>query len=102
MTLEDVLYIPDLTYNLISVRGLNKIGNDVIFRRDGYITLVEDNGVEYDIGCTIGNLYHLDDMIVNDYDMVLVMENNKKIDQSVLWHHHLGHLGQSLTTTLVK
>ena len=59
INLEDVLCVPKLHHNLISVRVLNKSGNDVTFKSDGDIIQIDDDNNIIKIGQAIGDLFHL-------------------------------------------
>ena len=59
LNLENVLCIPDFQHNLISVRALNKSGNDVIFKSDGTVSISDDDNNNTQIGHAIGDLFHL-------------------------------------------
>src|ERR1700691_2170924 len=59
LKLDNVLCVPDLQHNLISVRALNKSGNDVIFGSDGAVSISDDDNKNTQIGQAISDLYHL-------------------------------------------
>ena len=58
MHLQNVLRVPNLKKNLVSVRALNKDGNDVLFKRDGTVILT-NNESSRQIGHAIGDLYRV-------------------------------------------
>ena len=96
-TLHDVLHVPELKHNLLSVRALTKDGNDVIFKRDGDVELIND--VEsHVIGHAVGDLYQL----LADRDALIAETTKPKIDDYTLWHHRLGHPGRKILQTLPK
>ena len=60
LNLENVLYIPDLQHNLISVWALTKSRHRVIFENDGTVNINDvDNNSTTKIGNAIGDLFHL-------------------------------------------
>jgi Reverse transcriptase (RNA-dependent DNA polymerase)/Retrotransposon gag protein/Integrase core domain/Chromo (CHRromatin Organisation MOdifier) domain/GAG-pre-integrase domain len=94
-TLQNVLYVPKLQHNLISVRALTKEGNDILFKRDGTVKLVNDNET-YEIGQAIGNIYQL--KMKNNHLATIASKDIK--NETLLWHHHLGHPGQKTLLSL--
>ena len=95
LNLKDVLYVPDLHHNLISVRALNKSGNDVIFKHDGTVINVDETDNTTKIGQTIGDLFHLS----TEANLV---NSNRSLDEYALWHHRLGHPSRKVLRTMTK
>ena len=97
--LQDALYVPELRQNLLSVRALTKEGNDVIFRRNGTVELVEDNSDEpITIGRAVGDLYQLNENEnESDYAMFTVQESAENHE---LWHHRLGHPSRKILSIM--
>lgn len=85
--LKEVLYLPKLRNNLLSVTRLSKSGIEIVFRGSN-VEFVK-NGMIFAKGIQQSNLY------------ILKLEISEKIAcncQSVegeLWHKRLGHLGSS-------
>ncbi len=59
INLEDVLCIPKLHHNLISMQALNKSRHDVTFKSDGNVIQIDDNNNIIKIGQAIGDLFYL-------------------------------------------
>lgn len=97
--LNDVLYVPKVQHNLISVKALNQARHDITFTRDGsVISISDDAGGPVKIGELIGNLFHL----TNDKETYLTCGtepigdacSTKPISEYILWHNRLGHPGK--------
>lgn len=95
LTLDNVLYVPALKHNLLSVSALNKTGNDITFTRDGIVKLTDKNYDTQVIGKAHSNLYHLTSDETDIGDEIHTALTTSKIDPYVLWHHRLGHPGHS-------
>src|SRR5271163_673564 len=93
--LQNVLYVPELQHNLLSVRALTKDGGkDVIFKKDGTVETVDDDNNSYKIGQAIGDLYQL-----TDQNALSARSTN---DEYSLWHHRFGHAGRNVIMSLSK
>src|ERR1700677_3998881 len=87
--LNNVLYIPELYSDLISVRALTKEGKKVLFNEDGTVETIGDNNI-CQIGYTVNNSYQLDVS-----SMVATSSRNTTLNNEyILWHHQFGHAGQ--------
>ena len=92
LTLTNVLLIPTMGVNVISVRQLCSKGYQVIFQQENCV--VKKGGVEYLRARKTGGLYQLviHDLPVSSIERALAMvESNSKL---TLWHHRLGHLNE--------
>ena len=89
ISLQNVLYIPKLRHNLLSVPALNQDGKDVHFLRDGTVTMTDAN-TTYDIGHSVGNLRYLSDS-PEAYNTTSTTEGDYH-----LWHYRLGHPGSHI------
>ena len=90
LKLKNVLCIPDLQHNLISIRVLNKSGNDITFKSDGTVVSInDDDNNMMTIGHAIGDLFHLS----MQEEAYLAEMSTRIFDEYLLWHHRLGHLG---------
>ncbi len=78
INLEDVLCIPKLHHNLISVRALNKSGHEVTFKSDGNVIQIDDDNNIIKIGQAIGDLFHL------STEGAYLTESNQSIDTYTL------------------
>ena len=92
LTLHDVLLVPELRHNLISVRALNRGGLDVSFRRDGTVLIADQDDVSYEIGQTVGDIHQL--------TPPKAYTATKKPDNHILWHHRLGHPNQKILDSI--
>ena len=82
LNLENVLCIPDLQHNHISVRTLTKSRHRVIFENDGMVNINDiDNNSTTKIGHAIGDLFHL------SMDEAYLANANEAFDKYALWHH---------------
>ena len=94
ITLTNVLYVPDMRKNLISVNGINKNGHSTVFNDiGGYIKLKNRNytiPMERD-----GKLY-----VIRSFSSQIKEEinysNNVKEDSLEIWHQRLGHIGKEV------
>ena len=87
-TLRNVLYAPELQYNLVSVRALTKDGKDVLFKQDGTVETIDENNYSHKIGQTIGDLYQMDDQ-----NALTTIARSANMDEYALWHHRFRHMG---------
>lgn len=100
INMNDVLYIPQLSLNLLSLRRLENTGKKIIFHDRRVI--VEHNGEVVASGQQLGRLYCMDLVCeksnVNNNALV-TGKVSKKLE---LWHHRFGHLGNDNLVKLVK
>lgn len=92
--LQDVLYVPDFQYNLISVGKLvSTSGAKVLF--DGNKCLLQDQSNEMVLGTLQTNLYMLDigfcskNKLINNDAIACKATTEKKLYE--IWHERLGH-----------
>lgn len=98
-TLENVLYAPEVPYNLLSVRRLQEAGMTVIFN---------PTGVKINKGrCTILTGKPLKDLFMVSFKINKNMVNlscqintSKSIKNYKIWHERLGHIGRNKFTDL--
>ncbi|KAH9101334.1 hypothetical protein LEN26_015723 [Aphanomyces euteiches] len=103
VTLQDVLFIPNLQYNLFSLSRVTDRGFNSQFQRNAcYITREE---VVYAQGVKHDNLYYLD--IANPLPTqssstphvgLSLLTNSATPTQADLWHARLGHISVKYTT----
>lgn len=101
--IEDVLYIPELSLNLLSLRRLENSGKKVIFF-GGRVTVEADNEVVA-TGRQHGRLYCMDFECVkmrNENTTSSALMTGKVSKQLELWHQRFGHLGNENLQKLVK
>jgi hypothetical protein len=84
---QDVLYVPGLRKNFLSVSVMEDRGFSVIFQRGKVLICLEGASPDTTvvIGVREGNLYRLQGKLVQD----LVHDNDNLCE---LWHRRLGHL----------
>ena len=88
-SLEDVLYVPKLTYNLISVSKVTKAGNHVSFNElQGCIR--DSRGELIAVASKMGNLYYLNSEPLNNCQVNAVSDSSRES----IWHRRFGHLGE--------
>ena len=95
-TLKDVLYVPDLSYNLLSVSRATKAGKTVDFSEAG-CEIVDGSQRLIATGSREGSLYFLD-CSGNDRQQANVAGS---VSQEKLWHRRYGHLGMQNLERLV-
>ena len=69
--LRNVLHVPSLHHNLLSVRALTKDGNDVLFKQSGEVKLIQSNNL------------HGDSLIHGDKQLLHGDKNSLKIGEAV-------------------
>ncbi|KAL2228492.1 UNVERIFIED_CONTAM: Retrovirus-related Pol polyprotein from transposon RE1 [Sesamum indicum] len=109
--LKDVLYVPGLKFNLLSV---SKICNNTSIRFEFIQShcIVQDHMTNevLAIGCQIGKLYIIKDQHFDKNHIKKIMESCSELGLSVLsissetWHRRLGHASQNVMmhTGLIK
>lgn len=100
VNMEDVLFIPELSLNLLSLRRLENTGKRVIFF-DGCVT-VEDDGEVVATGRQLGRLYCMNLICEKREDNGEALVTGKVSKKMELWHHRFGHLGNDNLVKLVK
>lgn len=95
LNMMDVLYVPDIRHNLLSVRKLTNAGVEVKFLRDKAIIL--RNGELIATAFLYGNLYELN-ISINGISSALSSDSK----DAVLWHRRLGHIGENGLRKLEK
>ena len=93
-----VLYVPDLTSNLFSVRAVTEKGVSVEFKNTKcYIHGL--NGAVKGIGLLQGKLFELQCVAVCEERAAVASDGPNEMD---LWHQRLAHVGPQLLTRIVK
>lgn len=95
---SDVLYVPDLRANLISVARITDKGNKIIFGKRGAV-IIGKNGKAKLRAQRVGNLYYIQEKgnVARN-----ISYNNNDTYQFKLWHERLGHLNARDLMYLVK
>uniref|UniRef100_A0A8D8G2M5 Copia protein n=2 Tax=Culex pipiens TaxID=7175 RepID=A0A8D8G2M5_CULPI len=99
INIEKVLFIPDLSVNLLSLRKMGESGLKVVFYNGTVI--VENAGQTVAVGKQSGKLYCMDfDLKPQRSDRAMV---TGQVEQQVgLWHLRYGHLGNDNLLKLAK
>lgn len=92
--LEDVLYCPDASYNLLSVRKLQQKGMSIIFDERGVEIMRDGKTIMY--GKPLNNLismvFNITGKRVNLFNSYM---SNKIVNSYELWHRRLGYIGKT-------
>ena len=89
--LQDVLYVPSLSYNLVSVSKATKSGKTVTFDEDGCHILDESQKLIANAK-RVGNLYYLS-YVDSGHHANPTVESSSVASKEVTWHKRYGHLG---------
>ena len=90
--MKNVLYVPDLAYNLLSVSKASDGDNTVEFKGDKCkITDSEDKLLA--TGSRIGELYFVDLEIKVENEFAYAATEPSKPSKNKIWHSRYGHLG---------
>ena len=104
ITLRNVLYVPDLSYNLLSVAKATDSGKQVTFDDNGCDIKVKRTGKILLQAVKRRSLYYVNtstkEKKVTQY--AYSMETPEPISNERLWHSRYGHLGDQSLTKLVK
>jgi hypothetical protein len=95
ISLKEVLYLPDLGKNLLSVRAMVKLGALVTFESD--VCKVTRNSKLLALGEMCGKLYML--KVIRGNEEINVAKEDPDLH---LWHCRYGHLGMDHITKLVN
>ena len=94
LVVHDVLYVPDLSTNLISIGKLNKKGFKIVFEDDKCrIHLSQETIIECKQSAENDNLFELPINEKED-DEKHALNTMSKTNNWRLWHYRLGHLGE--------
>eukprot|EP00795_Rhopilema_esculentum_P014459 gene14460-biopygen4243 len=93
--LAEVLFVPDLAKNLLSISAIVKRNLSVVFNEDKCLILNSD-GETLGLGRKDRKLFILDCLPMNE----LAHEANSADDSLQLWHQRFGHLGVKNLKTL--
>ena len=98
--LQDVLYVPSLSYNLVSVSKATKSGKTVTFDEDGCHILDESQKLIVNAK-RVGNLYYLS-YVDSGHHANPTVESSSVASKEVTWHKRYGHLGVQNLQKLAK
>ena len=88
--LRDVLYVPKLSYNLLSVSKAAEAGKVTQFTEDK-CEIIGANQRVIALAIRLGSLYYLDCNAQTVKQEINVTESQES--QECLWHQRFGHLG---------
>lgn len=97
-TVNEVLYVPELQYNLFSIRRVGKLGMRITFERDQVKIVRNDEVVA--VGSVAGKLYVLNAMVKRGHVNEALVSSS--LSQYELWHRRFGHIGKSGLRKLVR
>jgi hypothetical protein len=86
----DVLYVPELSYNLWSITKATEHGKTVKFDKSNCV--IVSNGEIIGSATKTGSLYYLNCQMINSYQRVNTV---KEGDSAKLWHQRFGRLNVS-------
>ena len=88
--LKDVMHVPGLKKNLVSVAMLEEIGYDIVFNDEKYFLRHKTMGQTKRIWIRVKNLYKLE--VDGCAAMMGKAEEVVSQDEGELWHRRLDHL----------
>ena len=92
--LVDVLYVPALGKNILSVSAVTKRGNTVSFEK-GKCSILNSSGIEIGSGKLQGKLFNLNAKVQLTYEAKFVDQQTEEI-----WHNRYGHLNHKSLRSL--
>ena len=92
--LRNVLFVPKLAYNLLSVSKAAEAGRTTQFDESGCQIFNSDMNV-IAVAKRVGNLYYLE--CQENHSLSVMMQSNER-----LWHRRFGHLGENGLVKLAK
>lgn len=99
ITLYNVLYVPKLTCNLLSVSQLESTGKSVIFK-NGHVTILDEDGTVIAHGNKSNGVYCLNFALCTNAEKSLAVKTTG--EDFPTWHRRYGHLGESNLVKLTK
>ena len=94
-TISNVLFIPQLTNNLFSVKAATKHGHVVLFN-DAECWVRCPEGRKVQLGLANGKLYEMRCKVIHDSAAIV---HEKEVD---MWHKRLGHVNERTLKEMVK
>ena len=98
-TLQDVLFVPDLAYNLLSVTSAAKRGKVTTFF-ESMCEIKDAKSRMVASGHREGSLYYLD--YEGATQQVHSIRSNEIVKKGTIWHRRFGHLGVQSLQSLAK
>ena len=102
VTVRDVLYVPELSYNLLSVSKATDSGKQVLFQGDK--CEIKNRRDEILLQATKHRgLYYVDTIEEeNTTEFATCAETSEPVSKERVWHSRYGHLGDQSLSKLVK
>ena len=97
--LHDVLYVPKLSYNLLSVSKATELGKTTRFG-EASCQILDANRKLIAVATRIGDLYYLN--CRTDHQQFNTAESKSWETKEDIWHRHFGHLGVRNLQKLAK
>ncbi|MCO5609052.1 hypothetical protein L7F22_063273 [Adiantum nelumboides] len=102
LCLPDVLYVPGIKKNLLSVSSLAKNGLRVIFEDDKCIVRDRDNGYSLITTSTLENGLFVLDRYEKQMQACIAKTKTQAMQDAELWHARFGHVGYGSLMTLQR
>ena len=99
LTLNNVMYVPDIRKNLASGSLLNKHGFRMVFESDKFV--LTKNGLFVGKGYECGGMFKLNVMTVKP-NINKASSSAYLIESSTLWHGRLGHVNYDSIRRLIN
>ena len=90
LSVTGVFNVPDLSYNLFSVRQLVELGYRIIFDYSGCIVQDQRTGQEIGTGPRVGRMFLVDNLRLPLLAPVSIVAVSS-VPSFALWHAQLGH-----------
>lgn len=97
--LHDVLYVPNLTYNLLSVSKAAESGKTAEFSKTN-CRFLDAKKKLIAVGMRLGSLYYLD--CLTSCQHANAAECSHEESREEVWHRRFGHLGTQSLQRLMK
>ncbi|MCO5568254.1 hypothetical protein L7F22_021951 [Adiantum nelumboides] len=102
LCLPDVLYIPGIKKNLLSVSSLAKNSLQVIFKDDKCIVRDRENGYSLITTGTLENGLFVLDRYEKQIQACIAQTTTQAMQDAELWHARFGHVGYGSLMTLQR
>ncbi|MCO5554081.1 hypothetical protein L7F22_007607 [Adiantum nelumboides] len=102
LCLPDVLYVPGIKKNLLSVSSLAKNGLRVIFKDDRCIVRDRENGYSLITTGTLENGLFVLDRYEKKIQACIAETETQAMQHAELWHARFGHVGYGSLMTLQR
>ena len=96
-TVKNVLFVPGLVFNLLSVSQLTQNGKKTNFN-NSFCKIIDDNDTLLAVATKVGNLYYLN-CVMSQSGAAFTTQ---ALPDANLWHRRFGHLGKNGIELLCK